>query len=107
MGVAHGGSRQGERGWSVIDGAPLLLRTGDVHMMLGESGRVRFCRAPRRSSADVHGVLELRHGLIPTVQSSAPTYLRLQRGTRDRANSNGLTVFLRSGLPGRRISPKL
>ena len=29
MGVAHGGSRQGERGWRVIDGAPLFLRAGD------------------------------------------------------------------------------
>ena len=72
----------------------------------GGIGRARFCRAPRHSSADVLGVLELRHGLVPTVHSSAPTYLRLQRGARDRANSNGLTVFLRSGLSGRRISPE-
>ena len=63
----------------------ICARMQNVHMMLGESGRARFCRAPRRSSADVHGVLELRHGLVATVQSSAPTYLRLQRGTRDRA----------------------
>ena len=56
----------------------IRARMQNVHVMLGESGRARFCRAPRRSSADVHGVLELRHGLVATVQPSAPSYLRLQ-----------------------------
>ena len=64
----------------------IRARMQNVHVMLGESGRARFCRAPRRSSADVHGVLELRHGLVATVQPSAPTYLRLQRGTRNLAD---------------------
>ena len=64
----------------------IRARMQGVHVMLGGSGRARFCRAPRRSSADVHGVLELRHGLVATVQASAPTYLRLQRGTRDLAD---------------------
>ena len=59
------------------------------------------------SVLDVHGVLELRHGLVATVQASAPTYLRLQRHRWPRPRSVCfLTVGLWRGFSGGRPAKK-